>query len=92
MQKPVQIKSPLFALFLSALLPGLGQLYNGHTGVGILYIIIALLSIPLAFIFIGFVTYAAVCFIAVITAYTGAQRINSLFMAQMHNQKPEKLD
>ena len=92
MQKPVQIKSPFFALFLSALLPGLGQLYNGHTGIGILFIIIALISIPLAFILRGYVTYAIVWIIAVITAYTGAQRANRVFMEQIHHQKPEKLD
>lgn len=92
MEKPVQIKSPLFALFLSALIPGLGQIYNGHTGIGILYVILALISVPLAFILIGYVTYAIIWFIAVITAYTGAQRVNRVFMAQMQHQKPEKLD
>lgn len=32
-------KSPLFALFLSFLIPGLGQIYNGQIIKGILFII-----------------------------------------------------
>lgn len=92
MQKPVQVKSPLFALFLSALIPGLGQIYNGDTRVGILYIVLDIISIPLAFIIIGYILYAIVWIIAVITAYTGAQRVNRVFMTQMQHQKPEKLD
>ena len=92
MEKPVQIKSPLFALFLSALIPGLGQIYNGQTGMGILYIVLGLVSIPLVFILIGYFLYAIVWIIAVITAYTGAQRVNRVFMAQIQPQKPEKLD
>jgi len=92
MQKPIQIKSPIFALFLSAIFPGIGQLYNGDAGAGILYIILALISIPLCLIIIGYFTYIIVWIIAVITAYTGAQRVNRVFMAQIKQQKPEKLD
>ncbi|MGB7290945.1 MAG: hypothetical protein WBD99_02065 [Thermodesulfobacteriota bacterium] len=92
MAKQVQVKSPLFSLFLSALIPGLGQIYNGDTGVGILFILLSLISIPLFFIIIGYFLYAIVWIIAVITAYTGAQKANRVFIAQMQQQKPEKLD
>ena len=92
MEKPIQIKSPVFSLFLSALIPGLGQIYNGNTGIGILYIVLALISIPLFFIVIGYFTYVIVWLIAVITAYTGAQKVNRVFSAQVHQRKPEKLD
>lgn len=92
MEKPVQIKSPLFAAFMSALIPGLGQLYNGQTWMGILYIALGLVSIPLIFILVGYFLYAIVWVIAVITAYTGAQRVNRVFATQMQSQKPEKLN
>lgn len=92
MQKPIQIKSPFFALLLSALVPGLGQLYNGQTGRGIVYIFTALVSIALTTIFIGFITYFAIWLVAMITAYTGARKANSRFAAQIQRQKPEKLD
>ena len=92
MSRLVQVKSPIFALFLSAILPGAGQLYNGDAKAGIIYIILTLISIPLFFIVIGYITYSIIWFIAVYTAYTGAQKVNRAFMGQAQQGKIEKLD
>ena len=36
--KEKQVKNPLLALILSAILPGLGQIYNSHIGKGLFFI------------------------------------------------------
>ena len=36
--KEKQVKNPLLALILSAILPGLGQIYNSHFGKGLFFI------------------------------------------------------
>ena len=56
-KKSTETKNILLAVFLSLLLPGLGQLYAGKTDRGIAFILIA---IPLwfsMFILIGFILY-----------------------------------
>lgn len=37
-KKEKQVKNPLLALILSAILPGLGQIYNSHLGKGLFFI------------------------------------------------------
>lgn len=74
--EPPGAKSPGIALILSLLIPGVGQMYNGEIGKGILILLIAIISIPLALVFIGFLTYIAVWIYGMIDAYEGAHRIN----------------
>ena len=63
------VKSPGLALFLSFLLPGAGQIYNGDTGKGILLCFAFCL---LVWILIGWIFWV----VAMVDAYQSAQNIN----------------
>lgn len=69
-------KEPLLSLILSFLIPGLGQIYNGQATKGFLLIIAAIVSVVLAYVCIGFLTYLIVWFYAMYDAYVIAERIN----------------
>lgn len=64
-----QVKSPGLALFLSFIMPGAGQLYNGDIGKGILLFLAFWL---LVWIFIGWIFWV----VAMVDAYQSAQNIN----------------
>lgn len=53
---PVAPKSTAAGLILGLLWPGVGCMYAGRIGIGILIMAIWLISIPLMFVGIGFVT------------------------------------
>ena len=68
-QPAVQTKSPGLALFLSFIMPGAGQLYNGDIGKGILLFFSFWI---LVWIFIGWIFWI----VAMVDAYQSAQNIN----------------
>lgn len=74
---PVQIKNEGLAAVLSFLFVGLGQIYNGQIGKGILLIIIQIVNVCLMFVFIGFLTYPLVWIYGVWDAYNTAKNINA---------------
>ncbi|MCA9368077.1 hypothetical protein KC887_07535 [Candidatus Kaiserbacteria bacterium] len=72
-----QIKNPGLAAVLSALINGLGQIYNGEIGKGILIFVIQLINAALMFVFIGFITAPIVFIWSIYDAYTVAKKINA---------------
>lgn len=71
------VKSPGLAVLLSFLLPGLGQFYNGEVGKGFLFIILAIVNIPLTFIVIGIFSGLALWIYGMVDAHSSAVRINT---------------
>lgn len=82
MQTTLQPKNPTLAAILSFLINGLGQIYNGEIGKGILIFVIQLINLALMAIFIGFITAPIVFIWSVFDAYQVAQRINDQAMKQ----------
>ncbi len=72
----VQAKNPGLAAILSFFFVGLGQIYNGQIGKGIVFIICYVISILLMFVVIGFITTPVLWIAGMIDAYTTADRIN----------------
>lgn len=72
------MKSPGLAAVLSLVVPGVGQIYNGHLVKGLLLVFLAL---PIAWlslgILIGFVLVPVLYIWATIDAYRTAERINA---------------
>jgi TM2 domain-containing membrane protein YozV len=79
-QQPIVVirdrKEPWFALALSFLFSGLGQIYNGEIGKGIAFIIAHAISIGLMWIVVGFITTPIIWIWSMIDAYKSAQRFN----------------
>ncbi|QLG29024.1 zinc-ribbon domain-containing protein [Halorarum halophilum] len=66
--------NPFVAAVLSAVFPGLGQLYNRELEKGLLVIAASILAVLSAVILVGFVLYPAVWLFAIYDAYTVAER------------------
>lgn len=75
-QTYVKRKEPILSLILSFFIPGLGQIYNGQATKGIVLIIAAVISVVLATVCIGGLTYLLVWLYAMFDAYVTAERIN----------------
>lgn len=69
-------KNPGLAALLSALVIGLGQVYNGEVGKGLLFFICAIIAGILWLIYIGVLFSLIIWIYAIYDAYTSAQRIN----------------
>lgn len=76
-------KNSGLAAILSFLLPGLGQMYNGEVGKGVMIIIVQVVNIALMAIVIGFITGPLVMIWAIYDAYQTAERINQQYMQQV---------
>jgi TM2 domain-containing membrane protein YozV len=70
-------KSPGFAAVLSFLIPGLGQIYNGQIGKGIIMVVAAVIFALLIIILIGIILYLALWLYGIYDAYDTAKKINS---------------
>ncbi|MCS3923908.1 hypothetical protein [Methanosalsum natronophilum] len=70
-------KEPAFAAVLSFLVTGLGQVYNGEIGKGLLLFFVQIFNILLMFILIGVFTYLAVWVYSIYDAYNTAENINN---------------
>ena len=77
MDRPQQIKNPGLAAVLSALINGLGQMYNGQIGKGLIIIGIQIVNALLTIVFIGFITGLLVYIWSIYDAYTVAKQINA---------------
>ena len=82
MQVIQQPKNPTLAAILSLLIPGVGQIYNGEVGKGILIIVVQIVNVMLMAIIIGFFTSLAVLIWAIYDAYKTAERINLQYVQQ----------
>lgn len=73
---PVNQKNPIIAVILSFFITGLGQLYNGQLGKGVLYFIIAVICGVLILVVIGYILLIIWWIIGMLDAYKTAQLIN----------------
>jgi len=69
-------KNPGVAAVLSFFFVGLGQIYNGQIGKGIVLIVAYIFSILLIFVFIGIITTPLLWIFGMIDAYQTADRLN----------------
>jgi TM2 domain-containing membrane protein YozV len=72
-----QRKNEGLAAVLSFLFLGLGQIYNGQIGKGILFIIVGVISVFSMLILIGFLLYPLFWIYNIYDAYTTAKAINA---------------
>jgi TM2 domain-containing membrane protein YozV len=76
-QKIKVMKNPGLAAVASFFFSGLGQIYNGEIGKGILFIVIQIINFLLMFVLIGFFTYLATWVYGIYDAYKTAERMNN---------------
>ncbi|MCL7413959.1 MAG: hypothetical protein M8353_10160, partial [ANME-2 cluster archaeon] len=69
-------KNPGIAAIASFFIPGLGQIYNGEIGKGILFIIVGGIFALLMAVLIGFILYPLFWIYNIYDAYKTAERIN----------------
>jgi TM2 domain-containing membrane protein YozV len=74
---PQQLKNPGLAAIASFFFSGLGQIYNGEIGKGLIFILIQFINVGLMLILLGFLTYPVVWIYGIYDAYTTAERINA---------------
>ena len=79
---PKFYKNPSIAVVLSFFWPGLGQIYNGQIGKGVLFMIAAGLSALLMWVLIGFLIYPIIWIWGMVDANTSAKRINQELAAE----------
>jgi len=79
-------KNPALAAILSLLINGLGQIYNGEVGKGILIMVVQVVNVLLMGILIGFVTGPIVFIWSIYDAYKTAERINAEAAGQAQQQ------
>ena len=75
-QPPKFYKNPSIATVLSFFYMGLGQIYNGQIGKGIVFIILYGISVALMFVVIGFVTTPILWIWGMVDANNSAKKIN----------------
>jgi len=75
-QAPKFYKNPAVATILSFFFMGLGQIYNGQIGKGILFLVAYIISLLLMFILIGLITTPILWIWGMIDANNSAKRIN----------------
>ena len=73
------MRNPILAAILSLIVAGLGQIYNGQIGKGVLFILIQLINGALTAVLIGWVLLRIVGLWAMIDAYTTAKRNNERY-------------
>jgi len=61
---------------------GLGQIYNGQIGKGIMFIVLYLVSWLLMFVFIGFITTPILWIWGMVDANKSAMKINKIICAE----------
>ncbi len=66
--------NPVVAAILSALFPGLGQIYNRELMRGIAFIVGALLAMGSTMVLVGFLLYPAIWVYSIYDAYVRAER------------------
>ncbi len=75
-QPPKFYKNPATATILSFFFMGLGQIYNGQIGKGILFLVLYFISIGLTFVIIGFVTTPILWIWGMVDANKSAKKVN----------------
>ena len=75
-QPPKFYKNPSTATILSFFFMGLGQIYNGQIGKGIIFIILYGISVALMWVVIGFITTPILWIYGMVDANNSAKKIN----------------
>jgi TM2 domain-containing membrane protein YozV len=75
-QPPKFYKNPSTATILSFFFMGLGQIYNGQIGKGIIFIILYGISVALMWVVIGLVTTPILWIWGMVDANNSAKKIN----------------
>lgn len=75
-QPPKFYKNPSIATILSFFFMGLGQIYNGQIGKGVVFIILYGISVALMWVVVGFVTTPILWIWGMIDANNSAKKIN----------------
>jgi TM2 domain-containing membrane protein YozV len=81
-QPPKFYKNPTTATILSFFIMGLGQIYNGQIGKGIMFIVLYAISWLLMFVFVGFITTPILWIWGMVDANRSAKRINEKIAAE----------
>lgn len=76
-QPPKFYKNPSVATILSFFFMGLGQIYNGQIGKGIIFIILYGISFALMIIVIGFITTPILWIWGMVDANNSAKKVNA---------------
>ncbi len=69
-------KNPGVAAVLSFFFMGLGQIYNGQIGKGLIFMILYAISVALMLVFVGFVTTPILWIWGILDANKSAKKIN----------------
>jgi len=75
-QPPKFYKNPSIATILSFFFMGLGQIYNGQIGKGVVFIILYGISLVLMWVVIGFITTPILWIWGMVDANNSAKKIN----------------
>lgn len=70
------MRNPILAAILSIIVAGLGQIYNGQIGKGVVFIVLQIINGALTVVLIGWVLMPIVGLWATIDAYLTAKRNN----------------
>ena len=81
-QPPKFYKNPSIATILSFFFMGLGQIYNGQIGKGIVFIILYGVSVALMWVVIGFVTTPILWIWGMVDANNSAKKLNEKMAAE----------
>lgn len=81
-EAPKFYKNPTTATVLSFFIMGLGQIYNGQIGKGILFILLYAVSVALMWAFIGFITTPILWIWGMVDANKSANKINKKLAAE----------
>lgn len=76
-------KNPTLAAILSFLISGLGQVYNGQIGKGVVIFVVQVINVLLMAIVIGFITYPILWIWSIYDAHKVAKGINDEAAQQM---------
>ncbi len=75
-QPPKFYKNPTTATILSFFIMGLGQIYNGQIGKGVMFVILYVISWVLMWVVVGFITTPILWIWGMVDANKSAKRIN----------------
>ena len=73
------MRNPTLAAILSLIVAGLGQIYNGQVGKGVIFMVIQLINGALTAVLIGWILLPIVGLLAMIDAYMTAKRNNERY-------------
>lgn len=81
-QPPKFYKNPTTATILSFFIMGLGQIYNGQIGKGVMFIILYAISWALMWVLVGFITTPILWIWGLVDANKSAKKINKEMAAE----------